>query len=223
MPLRPETPLPKVRVSTRLIFMGRVSRAREHLMQAIIDLIWEQSYGSVTVDDICARAQVKKGSFYYFFKSKSELAVAALEYDWQNKRPTMDAFFSPTFPPLERLKQYFQSVYEHQRKLHQDTGQVLGCPLFTLGCEICTHETEIRAKVREIMFQYHRYLESAIREAVSTGQLRCSDPEARTHLVFATFEGTLAQARIQNNPELLRSLPDDILNLLGADPLLLAA
>ena len=63
--------------------MGRTSNAKEHLMQAISQLIWGGSYGSTTIDDICERAGVKKGSFYYFFESKAELAVAALESDWQ--------------------------------------------------------------------------------------------------------------------------------------------
>ena len=43
--------------------MGRTSNAKERLLQVAFDLIWEQSYGSVSVDDICARAKVKKGSF----------------------------------------------------------------------------------------------------------------------------------------------------------------
>ena len=45
----------------------------------------------------------RKGSFYYFFKSKSELAAAALEADWNKKKAEMDSIFSPTVPPLERL------------------------------------------------------------------------------------------------------------------------
>jgi len=32
------------------------------LMEAALDLIWEESYGAVTIDDICKRADVKKGS-----------------------------------------------------------------------------------------------------------------------------------------------------------------
>ena len=57
--------------------MGRTSDAKEKLLRVAFDLIWEQSYGAVSVDDICERANVKKGSFYYFFPSKSDLAVAA--------------------------------------------------------------------------------------------------------------------------------------------------
>ena len=64
--------------------MGRTSDAKERLLDAALDLIWERSYGDVTIDAICEKAGVKKGSFYYFFDSKSELAAAALQSDWEN-------------------------------------------------------------------------------------------------------------------------------------------
>ena len=54
---------------------------KERLMDAAMDLIWHNSYGTTSVDAICERAGAKKGSFYYFFKSKSELAAAALDAD----------------------------------------------------------------------------------------------------------------------------------------------
>ena len=40
--------------------MGRVSDAKERLMEAVRDLIWAGSYGSTSVDDICERAEVRK-------------------------------------------------------------------------------------------------------------------------------------------------------------------
>ena len=46
--------------------MGRVSDAKERLMEAVGELIWTGSYGSTTIDQICEKAGVKKGSFYYF-------------------------------------------------------------------------------------------------------------------------------------------------------------
>ena len=50
-----------------VLAMGRTSDADERLKDAALALIWEESYGAVTIDDICNRAEVKKGSFYYFF------------------------------------------------------------------------------------------------------------------------------------------------------------
>ena len=92
--------------------MGRTSNADQKLMDATLDLIWEESYGSVTIDDICKRAGVKTGSFYYFFKSKADLAAAALEMLWKQKwKPALDQSFSPSVDPLVRLTTYFESIY----------------------------------------------------------------------------------------------------------------
>src|SRR5208337_5596448 len=95
-------------------FMGRVSDARSKLMDAVLELIWTGSYGSTTIDHICEKAGVKKGSFYHFFEGKSQLAVEALETSWQTKRGELDSMFSATVPPLERLQKYCEFNYRVQ-------------------------------------------------------------------------------------------------------------
>src|SRR5262245_23979216 len=108
--------------------MPRVTDMKERLMDAAMDLMWQNSYGAASVDAICARAGAKKGSFYYFFKSKSELAAAALESDWQRKQTEMNAMFSPTVPPLERFDRYFDFVYSRLGEVQKKCGSILGCP-----------------------------------------------------------------------------------------------
>src|SRR5207247_8152698 len=112
-----------------MVDMPRVSDMKQRLTDAALDLMWENSYGTTSVDAICERAGAKKGSFYYFFKSKSELAAAALEADWNKKKAEMDSIFSPTVPPLERLDRYFDFVHNRLAELQKKCGSILGCPL----------------------------------------------------------------------------------------------
>ena len=70
---------------------------KERLTDAAMDLIWENSYGATSVDAICERAGAKKGSFYYFFKSKSELTAAALEAEWNKNKAKWTLFFLQQF------------------------------------------------------------------------------------------------------------------------------
>src|SRR5213083_481664 len=102
--------------------MGRVSDAKERLMGAVRELIWAGSYGSTTIDHICEKAGVKKGSFYYFFDSKADLAETAIDEDWQKRRPELDALFSPTIPPLERLRGYGDFGFNFRRKSRQNAA-----------------------------------------------------------------------------------------------------
>src|SRR5215207_5702556 len=102
--------------------MPRVSDAKEKLMDAALDLIWESSYGATSVDDICAKADVRKGSFYHFFRSKAELEIAALEANWARSRQRLDGFFSPATPPLERFGKFFDYVLQRQAELQAECG-----------------------------------------------------------------------------------------------------
>lgn len=197
--------------------MGRTSDADERLMTAAIDLMWEESYGAVTIDDICKRAEVKKGSFYYFFDSKATLAVAALEKLWRDDwKPKMDERFSPSVEPIERIRGYLANVYITQNQVKLDTGKVLGCPVFCVGCEVSTQEVDVGAKVREIVARKRKYLESAIRDAVADGSIEPCDPAQKAQALGCLMEGAVSQARIMNDPEPLRNLTAMGLDILRA-------
>lgn len=196
--------------------MGRTSNADERLMTAALDLMWEESYGAVSIDDICQRAGVKKGSFYYFYESKSALAVAALDRMAQEQKAIWDEQFSPATPPLDRIRARCRFTYEKQKALKAKHGKVLGCPLCSLGSEICNQDEGIRDKIREICSRNMKYWESAIRDAQHQGLIGPGDPVAKARCLFAYYEGLITQARIYNDAELLANLGDLVLAHLHA-------
>ena len=195
--------------------MGRVSDAKERLIEAVQELIWTGSYGSTTIDHICKKSGVKKGSFYYFFESKADLAVAALDAQLQKKRAEMDSIFSPTVPPLGRITNFCEAAYQKQAQMKKECGYVLGCPLFALGAEVSTQEQKLRSKIQELLAWHSKYFESAIREAHASGLIHAPDAAAKARMLGAYFEGMLTQARIQNNVELLREIPQGVFAILG--------
>jgi TetR/AcrR family transcriptional regulator, transcriptional repressor for nem operon len=198
--------------------MGRTSDARERLVQATIDLVWQASYGAVGVDAICEKAGVKKGSFYHFFASKEELVIAALDHHWQTRRPVFDTIFSSSLPPLERLRRHLASVYARQSEIRAEYGRVLGCLHNSVATECIQSKPEVAAKVQEIISALRGYLETAMRDAQATGVMRAGDPAADAKVLFAFIQGTLLQARIYDDAELLRDLPVTGLALFGIEP-----
>jgi len=184
-------------------------------MKAVMELIWTGSYGSTTIDQICDKAGVKKGSFYYFFESKADLAVAALDDGFKEKRRELDAMFSPTIPPLERIRNYCEFAYKTQAEIKKQCGCVLGCPLFTLGSEVSTQEQKLRSRIEEILEQHGKYFESAVRDAHSAGLVHAPDAAAKARMIRAYYEGLLTQARIQNDVEVLREMSRGVFAMLG--------
>ena len=195
--------------------MGRASDAKERLMDAVLELIWTGSYGSTTIDQICEKAKVKKGSFYYFFESKADLAETAIDDDWQQRRPDLDAIFSPTVPPLERLRKYCEFGYNLQSQIKAKYGCVLGCPLFSLGAEVSTQEEGLQKKIEGILNYKRKYLESTVRDAHAAGLIHAPDAAAKARTLFAYYQGLVTEARIRNDLELLRDAVPGTLELLG--------
>jgi AcrR family transcriptional regulator len=57
----------------------RVRRTRRQLCEAMLALLVERDYESITVQEITARADVNRATFYHHFTHKDELLAAALE------------------------------------------------------------------------------------------------------------------------------------------------
>lgn len=186
-------------------------------MAAVSELIWTGSYGSTTIDDICKRAEVKKGSFYYFFDSKSSLAIAAMEQELGRMKPTYDAIFSATTHPLERLRLFCEFEYNLQKQLYARYKYVLGCPLCTLGSEVSTREAELLQCVRRAMDQIMMYFETMIRDGQAAGLIPAGDTTTKAQMLFAFQGGLLVQARIRNDVEILATMYQRSLEVLGAD------
>jgi TetR/AcrR family transcriptional regulator, transcriptional repressor for nem operon len=204
--------------------MGRVSDAKERLMDAVRELIWTGSYGSTTIDHICEKAGVKKGSFYYFFDSKADVAESALSVEWERHRRELDSIFSPTVAPLERLKRYCEYGYRYQEEMRNKCGSVLGCPLFALGAEISTREDNLQKKIQQILNQKRKYLESAIRDAHAAGLINAPNAAQKARVLFAYYQGLVTSARIENKLEGLQDAIHGTYDLLGVkEPATVAA
>jgi TetR/AcrR family transcriptional repressor of nem operon len=188
---------------------------KERLMEAAMDLMWQNSYGAASVDAICERAGAKKGSFYYFFKSKSELTAAALEADWNKKKAEMDSMFSPTVPPLERFDRYFDFVSDRLGDVQKKCGSILGCPFISVGSEVSTQDQTVRKTIDRIMDRKLQFFVSAVRDAAAEGLIETADPVAKAQALFSSYQGTIAQARIQNDIDLIRDFKRVAREVLG--------
>jgi TetR/AcrR family transcriptional regulator, transcriptional repressor for nem operon len=127
----------------------------------------------------------------------------------------MDSIFSPTVPPLERFDRYFDFVYERLIEVQKRCGAILGCPFVSVGSEVSTQDQIVREAIDRIMDRKLQFFVSAVRDAAAEGLIVAPDPEAKARALFACYQGTVAQARIQNDIELLRQFKQVARDVLG--------
>ena len=189
--------------------MPRVSTARSRLVASARRRIHASSYAAASVEDLCADAGVQKGSFYYFFPSKRDLALAAIDDQWANTQATiLEPAFASDVEPLARIARFFHAVADHQR------GRVVrGCPFGNLAAELGTQDRAIRDRIRRVFDGYQAYFEQALREAAAGGSLPEVDVPSAARALLAYFQGALLLAKTHNDARVIDTLADHALNL----------
>ena len=194
----------------------RFCDSKLRLLQTAHQLIWRQSYGSVGVDQICEQSRVKKGSFYHFFRSKSELTVAAYEFHWDQVRLVLDRIFSAQIPAMERLEAYFSHIRRNQTEHFEKNGRVLGCPFASLGSELSTQDEAIRLMAQQISARKRDYLESTLSDAMEAGDLPMQDPKLLAQELHFFIVGLIQEAKISNDLAVLDRMESGAYRIIGA-------
>jgi TetR/AcrR family transcriptional regulator, transcriptional repressor for nem operon len=197
--------------------MARVTDTKDKLLQAALQLVWEEGVGSASVDDICKKAQVRKGSFYHFFKSKAELIIASLEHHFEGARQEFDRVFSASVPPVERLRGFFEFMARRQAQKAEQAGRVLGCPYASAGVSCSSEEQLIREHVEKIFAIYKKYFETALRDGKADGSIPVKDISATVDTIFELIEGAMAAGRIQNSLKPIQNVGRGAFMLLGLE------
>ena len=189
--------------------MPQEQTTQQRIIDSAFELMYAQSYAEVGVAAICEKANVKKGSFYHFYKSKQELAIAVLEEKFcEYKHAILDTAFTGKLSPLEEIALFAEKIYLFQKDVKASTGNVLGCPYGNMALELSSQDEAIRKKVEHI---FKRSIES-IRDSLQRGvdnqdpQLTGIDVTATADAMFAYLEGIILLAKTQNNADVIRQL-----------------
>jgi TetR/AcrR family transcriptional repressor of nem operon len=187
--------------------MDTQSDTRARILATARELFHGRSYADVGVKEICGIARVQKGSFYHFFHSKQDLAMAVIDDmsdDWAHG--FVAEAFDPELPPLERLDYMVDAAYYWQKAASQADGRMPGCLFGNLALEISTRDEVLRAKLNAVFEKASSRFHATLDEAVDLGLLPPMDTAATAEAMLAFLEGVILLAKTGNDPEVVRAL-----------------
>lgn len=190
---------------------------KQRLIDTARELIWSESYNAVSVDEICKKADVKKGSFYHYFPSKSHLALETMDSCMEETKLKYDDIFSPTRPALERFALMARHVIDQQKEISEELGHVCGCPFATLGSEMAAEGSEVAEKISGICAKKAAYYESGLRDLIAEGTIAAdTDVTVKANEIFSFVIGQLIMARIKNDLSFIENnLERGLFDLIG--------
>ncbi len=119
---------------------------KQKLLDAARELMLSRGYSATSVDEICSRAGVSKGSFYHFFPTKEELGLAVLNAFYHDgvgrvRRGEYARIADPTdrlLGLLDHLETIAPDLWEH------------GCLMGNFATELCESNPVIGKRVDEV-------------------------------------------------------------------------
>ena len=103
----------------------RVIRTRRSLREALVELLHERRWEEIAVQDICARADVGRSTFYLHFADKEELLAGGFDDLGRVIRATLDPA-GPTATPLRFARGLLEHALENRRLFRALVGQRSG-------------------------------------------------------------------------------------------------
>ncbi len=128
--------------------MTTVNQSKERILAAAKELFLARGYAATTVDAICEKAELTKGSFYYSFDSKEDLGVAVL--DWSLQRSAGMLANGPHVRITEPVEKAF-AFLKHLEKCSPDLWSA-GCLLGSFALELADTNPRMQQAVAG-MFQ----------------------------------------------------------------------
>jgi len=185
---------------------NKIPKTKQKILETAMSLIWQSSYERVSVDDICAQAEVKKGSFYHYFDSKIALLREAMEYFYSNIQPVFDEIFSSQKTPLIRIKDYCNLAVQMQKELKRQHNRVCGCPFSSIGSEISAEHKDIHTIVSKVFTYKKSLFEQTLKDMQRSGDMiRDEDISGKVEKIYTYIIGTMMMARIQNDISILEN------------------
>ena len=187
--------------------MTQKADSRQRILDSASELFCTRSYDAVGVALVCDQAGVSKGSFFHFFGSKRDLALAVMDQIKERIDETLVAkAFSSKLPPMERLDCFVKELYAFQKAQTEEFGHMPGCPFGNLAMEQATQDEVLRKKVDGCLRSLAKHIRTAIKDAVQSGALPPVDEEATADAMLGYVEGIQLLAKARNDPGLIRRL-----------------
>ena len=151
--------------------MKTSSNVRERLAVAASQLFYTDGITACGVDKVIRRAKTSKPTLYSHYRSKSELVVAALNFQHQTRRQALDDYLSQRQDqgPQQRLL----AVFDWLENWSSQQG-IRGCAFLNAAAELVSPQDE---PARQVIRQHKEWWQSLLADlaqkagATNPGQL----------------------------------------------------
>jgi len=175
------------------------SDAKDKLIDAAMQLMLRQGFSATGIDSICSEAGVSKGAFYHSFRSKEELAVAALESFYRRGLEVLQAIDLGAATPADRLPLLVDRLADRAMDLWEN-----GCLIGVLANEMALANDEVQRHVARMFDELAAFVAPLAEPYAAALPDSTASATSVAEDLLAFIEGAVIFARGHRDPRLLR-------------------
>jgi TetR/AcrR family transcriptional regulator, transcriptional repressor for nem operon len=170
---------------------------KDDIVQVGLDIVLSRGFNATGVEAILKQANVPKGSFYNFFSSKEEFALAIIDKFVAERREILYAIFADeSLPPLERVKRSFEALIA----TFEGNNCSKGCLIGNLGQEMSDQFENVRQRLDEALQEWTKRLSTLLLQAQQENSIPSGiDAEMLAENLISSFQGALLRSKIKKS------------------------
>jgi len=176
-------------------------KTKERILVAATQCFFKYGYHATGLEQIIKTAEVTKGNFYYYFKSKEILALETL--DWQFEKITNDIkeqVLNKKTKPLATLFALFDLMTNRQKQQHKE-GQICGCYFGNFALELSPKSSQVSAKIKQIFSQYAQLISDLIQQAIDAKEISNKiNADKMGSIILGQLEGAILLDKTNQQP-----------------------
>lgn len=188
---------------------------RQLSLDRAMALFWSKGYYACTMKHIEQALDMRPGSIYASFGSKSGLFAEALEVYFKRTGDEFLQLVSASPRVTDGLKHYFRALV--QAESPSETPQPIACMLIKTLLEINEEDQDLAAKANDMLSTIEAGLCQALERAKTSGELGANtDCPRLARLLQAQIIGLRIYAERSPSAAHLALLADDMANIIDA-------
>lgn len=178
---------------------------RERILDAAHAVVMRRGFAATSIDAIQEAAEISRGTFFYHFPSKDDLARELLfryaEFDRAITEEFMERAGKLASDPLQQVLVF---VGLHAEMFEEMGPWEPGCLFASFSYEAGLFDEEAHRVIEESVTHFRTLFGDRLREAMEVHPPRVAlDPEEVAELAYGVFQGAFILSRVHDDPSVI--------------------
>lgn len=180
------------------------------MIAAGAELFLTHSYQGTGILDILKACGVPKGSFYNYFPSKEDFALAVIDYHMeQSSEFVMQNLCNLEMSPLERITAYLDSISQGM----VDCNFAIGCAFGTMAQEMSSLSPKLRTALSKAFQVQVDHITNCIQLGQTQGEIQSNlNPAKTAGFIMSSLQGAQIIAKTFLSEQPLYDVRDMIID-----------